>query len=71
MRGLYEKGYLKFSDEAGHIIVGEPTAQKLEMVWYQWTPKFYQLLLDQPEKENTALDTTLNAKDTTVEKLED
>ena len=68
---LKELGFMDFTDELGVVIVGEPSAQRVDSIWYKWSNKFYQNLLDKPEKEPTAMDTNINAVDTTVDALED
>lgn len=39
-------GYLTFTDEQRVLMIGTPA----EAMWYRWTPKFYNLLLEQPDE---------------------
>lgn len=43
---LKKHGYVEFTDQKGYVVLGEATPS----VWYKFTPKYLELLLDQPDK---------------------
>lgn len=64
---LYRLGYLNFTDPNGTMLLGTFN----EKAWYQWTRKFYSLLLEGNQKQEILISDSIKPEDTTVDKLED
>lgn len=67
-RALFKLGYIRFTDARGTILLGGPN----EKSWYQWTPKYYNLLLEDTGRKEAPLNIaeSIKGKDTTVDKIE-
>jgi len=63
---LHKLGYIRFTNSVGVSLLGTPS----EKMWYQWTDKYYSILLLSPEVENDLqIEDKIKGKDTTVEKV--
>ena len=65
-RILKKLGYLRFTNDIGVALIGNPTPK----MWYQWTPKYFEILLDRAmEKDTLEFDKKIKGEDTTVDKV--
>lgn len=67
-RTLKDLGYITFTDSMGVTLFGDPSPA----MWYQWTQKYYGLLLLNPvgPSENLKIVDSIKGQDTTIEKVE-
>lgn len=65
---LKKLGYISFTGDLGVPLLGTPN----ENMWYQWTQKYYNLLLNATDGHETLLEVTdkIKGKDTTVDKVD-
>lgn len=67
-RDLCKHGYIEFITSEGHSIIGtEPN----EKYFFKWKDKFFQMLLEKPEKAPAVEVERVETKDTTWDKVED